>query len=245
MATATVAYSAIVAALTGSSPAAGFLAISTPFISRGGHGQLEIGLMLAVNLGLVFAAGAWLLAAVSINRRQTGRRSPIDTFRSMRAVLRHPPRPVHLRTQVAWVVALVGAVYMSWPFQMMFGVLRPEVLAGAEHATVLEAVVMIPALGALGAAAAAVVSLIKRLSYPSQVRRHPKRTNVQRASRWNWWLHRQRADLTLAFVGGALLFLMTMSSSMWLALAPGATLILLAAALSTQFWRSGERLHLA
>ncbi|PXA72099.1 hypothetical protein [Cryobacterium arcticum] len=246
-------YTLIVAGVATDAPVAAWLMtrVLVP-TGGGGWGGMTIAVALAVLLGALFLLGAWLLVVLDIVRRQLSRRAPVDTAKSIFTnVLRYRVRPLGAQVHTLWAAGFAALYYLSYPFQLSRGLLTPEVLARVQNPIELQMLVLMPGLTMAAAAAATLVSLIKKLSYPGQLRRHPLTRAKAAPSLIRTLLFAQRADLTLGAIGGVVLGFAAMPLSTGdlevagLLAVFGAALIGAAVILALQFWRTGERLYLA
>ena len=172
------------------------------------------------------------------------RRSTQPMITIPRRVFAYPVRPVSVGWQILWIGVLVVVFLFIDPVQRLVGILS----SSAPTSTALQVLVSLPALAISAAAGAATVSLIKKLSYAGQLRRHPKGsfTYTQRGA-WSW-LFVWRTDLAFGAVAGVLLgsvasFLavgqiILAGTSFFFCLIFGGVAVLLA----FQFWRTGESL---
>jgi hypothetical protein len=216
-----------------------------------GTRAVAVGAGLGILLGAGFLTGAWLLVVLDIVQRQTRRRAPVDTLKSMfNNLIRYPVRPLGTAEHAGWAVGFAVLYVIGYPFQLIGGLLAPGVLDGIGHPLVLHTLVLFPALTAAAASCATLVSLLKKLSYPGQLRRHPSRSATAASGWLHTALYRQRLDLVSAALGGAVLGFAALPASTGatevagLLAAVGTVFVGVAVALGLQFWRIGETLHL-
>jgi hypothetical protein len=239
-------YTLLIVIFVTDGPGIGFLSYDPP-----GTRSVAVGAGLAIVLGGAFLTGAWLLVVLDIVQRQTRRRAPVDTLKSMFSnVIRYPVRPLATAEHSGWIVAFAVLYVIGYPFQLVGGVLAPGLLDGVGHPAVLHVLVLLPALTAAAASAATLVSLLKKLDYPGQLRRHPP-SGAKPSTGWIYTaLYRRRLDLVLAAVGGAILGFAALPASTGshaatgLLAAAGLALFGCAAVLGRQYWRTGKPLYL-
>jgi hypothetical protein len=240
-------YTLLIVIFVTDGPGIGLLSYDPP-----GTRSVAVGAGLAIVLGGAFLTGAWLLVVLDIVQRQTRRRAPVDTLKSMFSnVIRYPVRPLATAEHSGWIVGFAVLYAIGYPFQLVGGVLAPGLLDGVGHPAILHVLVLLPALTAAAASAATLASLLKKLGYPGQLRRHPS-SGAKPSTGWIYTaLYRRRLDLVLAAVGGAVLGFAALPASTGsaaatgLLAAAGLALFGCAAILGRQYWRTGKPLYLS
>jgi hypothetical protein len=195
-------------------------------------------------LGLIL--GAFCIAMSDVSRRSTG-----EVTVSYRVSLTDkggyavPVRPVAVPWQIGWIVLLAAAFVVIDPVQRTVGVLAPSTDPGIA----LQVLIILPAVLVSALCGATATSLVKKLSYPGQLRRHPERAlSPKLGGAARWWLFKPRSDLLVgAFAGVFAGYSVTHAStgSTGASIATGVVAVLFAAGavtLALQFWRTGEPL---
>jgi hypothetical protein len=219
--------------------------LSNPNGLRSRRNSSAFGTFVAVALVGMFL-GAFTVGLTDISRRSTG-----EVQVSYRVSTTNPGgyavpvRPVSVAWQVGWLVLLAALFVVIDPVQRTAGVLAP----GTNPTFALQVLIILPAIIISALWGATATSLVKKLSYPGQVRRHPDRARspkVGGAARW--WLFKRRTDLIVgAFAGVFAGYMVTHASTgaVGAAIATGVFAVLFGAAavtLAFQFWRTGQPL---
>lgn len=239
------AYVALITFTAAGGPVAGLLAITHASDYRGMHAEWSNGLVIALTAGFGFLTGVWLLFLFSISGRQPDAAVQYQTFRRLMSCINRPVLAISVRRHVSWVVILLAIFVFVYPAQRAFGVLSaPD---SGRYADALLALVLAPAIAAVGAATATLVSVVKKLSYPGQLRRHPHVEPTPRRGVTPG--RRQGLDLVVAFAGGSLLILALLAepddaAGAALLVVPGVVAILLGVVMAFQAWRQSEPLYL-
>ena len=243
-----IAQALIVWVLATDAPGAAWLAteVYLPGRVRGGFHPLALG--LALPLLLAFGYGVYMLVHLNVESRQVGRVDPIYRFSTIiNTALTYPVRPLSIGVHLAWVALPAALFYVGYPLQLRAGLLTPEALDRMAHPGSVYWLIAMPAISALGLAAAVLLSVIKKLSYPGQLRRHPGPvTPTQRAT---YVLFEQRADLSLAFLGGLIAGVAPLrlslgdATSAQVLVVIGGLFFAVAVVMALQFWRTGKRLY--
>ena len=166
------------------------------------------------------------------------------TSRKSRGGFAYPVRPISPAWHIGWIVLLAIAFILIDPFQRASGVLSTN----AHPGDALQVLLFLPGVLFSGLAGAAVTSLVKKLSYPGQVRRHPDRSRSPRPGMARTWLYLWRFDLTVGALAGVLFGAVLSAASAGFPVAAVTFGVLsiavgfFAVLLTLQFWRTGEPL---
>ncbi|NOJ64133.1 MULTISPECIES: hypothetical protein [unclassified Arthrobacter] len=241
-------YASLILLTAAGGSSAGFLAASWDLSGIGFDPQLPRTFYFAAAAVVGFLIGSWLLLIHSISSRQPDAVVQYQSFPRLLHSVNRPVLPIGLPLHCAWVALLLGLYVLLLPVQQEYGVLSPRNLVLNEQHLYL--LLIVPAIAAVGAATATFVSVIKKLSYPGQMRRHPN--FVQTKPKPYFYRNDRRGqglDLAVAFIGGVLLFLGLFAGSRdyvgaALLMIPGVITIVIAIVMAFQTWRRGEPLYL-
>ena len=189
--------------------------------------------------------GTFCLGLADVSRRRSGK-SSITAYTSplRRGGYAYPVRPIGTGWQTLWIVLLAAAFFVIDPLQRATGVLA----AGAAPNTALQVLLFLPGLFFSGLAGAVATSLVKKLSYPGQVRRHAERALSPRPGFVRTVLYLWRLDLAVGALAGVFLGAvasLAVSGSTVAAVVFFVLFVIVggcAATMSLQFWRTGEPL---
>lgn len=241
-------YASLILLTAAGGSSAGFLAAAWDLSGIGFDERWPRTLYLAFASAIGFLTGSWLLLLHSISARQPDAAVQYQSFPRLLHSINRPVVPLSLTLHCAWVALLLALYVFLLPVQQQYGVLSPRTLVLNEQHLYL--LLIVPAIVTVGAATATMVSVIKKLSYPGQLRRHPDFVQTKRKPYFYRNDRRgQGLDLSVAFIGGALLFLALFAGSRdfvgaALLMVPGVITIGIAIVLAFQTWRRGEPLYL-